>query len=90
MLGLIAESVGGCLRAQARLALEDPKQMPTRRALELLQFVDRNHGCERRAFALDDELIVPESDSVQKVAEAPPNFEAGNCFGHDDLPYQLS
>lgn len=55
---------------------------PRGKTAHLFQPLDRNEGGQGLAFALDDELVVPEGDTVQHVADALPDGEGGDFFSH--------
>ena len=63
-------------------ALEDFRRMPPRESAHLLQSLHRYERGQRLAFALDDELIVPESDAVEEIPDPLANLDCGDLLGH--------
>src|SRR5205823_5095040 len=58
-----------CYRALL-LLVEELQRMPPREPAHLLQPLDRDQRSQRLAFPLDHELVMPQGDPVEQVADA--------------------
>ena len=56
--------------------------MSPREAAHLLQSLHGYERGQRLAFALDDELIVPERDTVEEITDPLANLDCGDLLGH--------
>src|SRR2546423_7284686 len=64
--------------------LKELERLLTCKTAHLLQSLNRNQGSERLALALDDELVVPERNPVQHVADARANVHGRNLLSHSN------
>jgi hypothetical protein len=64
------------------LSIHEFESVPARKALHLLESLDRHQGGQRLALPLDDEFVLPEGNAIQHVADALPNVHRGNPVSH--------
>jgi len=53
----------------AALSLQQVKNVTPCQTIQLLELFDRHHCGERFSLPLDDELVVPQGDAVEDVAQ---------------------
>ena len=64
------------------MLIHELKGMPARKPTHLLKPLDRHQGGQRLAFSLDDELVVPQGDPIQHVANSLTHIHRRNSIGH--------
>lgn len=80
--------VGQPIAGALRLAVEHGQGVRASEPPHLLEALDRDQGRHRLALALDDELVLPQGDTVEKVTDALANVQSGHGLGHGRLPSQ--
>jgi hypothetical protein len=87
VLRLIGKQIGFFLQKRTAflLPLQDLEEEESGSPVHLFQFLDWHQGREGFSLSLDDELIVPEFDPVEKVPQSSPYFDGGDRFFHELL-----
>jgi hypothetical protein len=71
------------------LTLQSLEGMTPREPPHLLQALSRDERGERLALALDVELVVPQRNSIEQIADPAPDIFSGHFPRHDPHPLQL-
>ncbi len=89
VLRLVGETIRPALSRGTPSKLERFEKACSGGPLELEELLDRNHRRERLALPLDDEVIVPQGNAIQIIAETLPDFHCRDLLRHGTEVYQL-